>query len=69
MLVVSRRSNESIVIRPDESIDGSITLTELFAAGPIEIRFLGGNGRRVKMGINAPRQLSIWRQDSPDSKD
>ncbi len=69
MLVVSRRSNESIIIRPDESTDGSLTLAELFANGPIEIRFLGGNGRRVKMGINAPRQLSIWRKDSPDSED
>ncbi|MEM7280570.1 MAG: carbon storage regulator [Pseudomonadota bacterium] len=69
MLVVSRRSNESILIRPDEGIDGETTLAELFAAGPIEIRFLGGNGRRVKMGINAPRQLSIWRQDSPDKNE
>ena len=69
MLVVSRRSNESILIRPDDTTDGTLTLAELFAGGPIEIRFLGGNGRRVKMGINAPRQLSIWRQDSPDEDD
>jgi hypothetical protein len=32
----------------------SSTLADLFAKGPIEITLLGGNGRRVKMGIAAP---------------
>jgi sRNA-binding carbon storage regulator CsrA len=38
----------------------------LFAKGSIEITLLGGNGRRVKMGIEAPPELSIRRVDKPE---
>jgi sRNA-binding carbon storage regulator CsrA len=38
----------------------------LFANGPIQITLLGGTGRRVKMGIDAPEQLSIRRKDLPE---
>jgi sRNA-binding carbon storage regulator CsrA len=65
MLVVSRRSDESILIKPADGVDHSLTLADLFASGPIEITLLGGNGRRVKMGIAAPPQLSIRRKDKP----
>jgi sRNA-binding carbon storage regulator CsrA len=65
MLVLSRRADESIVIQPAEGVDGSTTLAELFANGPIQITLLGGTGRRVKMGIQAPEQLSIRRKDVP----
>ncbi len=63
MLVVSRRSDESILIKLADGVDGSLTLKDLFAKGPIEITLLGGNGRRVKMGIDAPPELSIRRKD------
>ena len=63
MLVLSRRTDESIIIQPADGVDVSITLAELFANGPILIRLLGGTGRRVKMGIEAPDQLSIRRKD------
>jgi sRNA-binding carbon storage regulator CsrA len=39
----------------------------LFAKGPIEITPLGGNGRRVKMGIEAPPELCILRVEKPDT--
>jgi sRNA-binding carbon storage regulator CsrA len=61
MLVVSRRADESIEITLAEGVDGSLTLNELFAKGPIEIMLLGGNGRRIKMGIVAPPELCIVR--------
>ena len=67
MLVLSRRADESIVIQPAEGADGAITLAQLFANGPIQITLLGGTGRRVKMGIEAPQQLSIRRKDLPQS--
>lgn len=67
MLVLSRRADESIVITPAEGIDPSMTIKELFAKGPIEIMLLGGTGRRVKMGIEAPLQLSIRRKDDEGS--
>jgi sRNA-binding carbon storage regulator CsrA len=64
MLVLSRRADESIVIQPAEGADGTMTVAELFANGPIQITFLGGTGRRIKMGIDAPEQLAIRRKDA-----
>jgi sRNA-binding carbon storage regulator CsrA len=63
MLVLSRRPDESILIQPAEGADASMTLAQLFANGPIQITLLGGSGRRVKMGIEAPEQLAIRRKD------
>jgi sRNA-binding carbon storage regulator CsrA len=65
MLVLSRRADESIVIQPADGVDGNMTMTELFANGPIQITLLGGTGRRIKMGIDAPEQLAIRRKDIP----
>jgi sRNA-binding carbon storage regulator CsrA len=61
MLVLSRRTDESIEIGPENGADLNMTLAQLFADGPILITLLGGTGRRVKMGIEAPKQLSIRR--------
>ncbi len=62
MLVVSRRSDEAILIKLADGADGTLTLNDLFAKGPIEITLLGGNGKRVKMGIAAPPELCIRRK-------
>jgi len=51
------------VIQPADNADGNMTVAELFANGPIQITLLGGTGRRVKMGIDAPEQLAIRRKD------
>jgi sRNA-binding carbon storage regulator CsrA len=64
MLVMSRRADESIVIQPADGVDANITLAQVFANGPIEITLLGGTGRRVKMGIEAPDELSIRRKEA-----
>ncbi len=63
MLVVSRRPHESILIKLADGVEGSLTLQDLFARGPIEIMLLGTDGRRFKLGISAPRELGIWRKD------
>jgi sRNA-binding carbon storage regulator CsrA len=63
MLVLSRRADESIVIQPADGVDVSMTMAQLFANGPIQITLLGGSGRRIKMGIEAPEQLAIRRKD------
>jgi len=63
MLVLSRRADESIVIQPAEGLDKNMTVEQLFADGPIQITLLGGSGRRVKMGIEAPEHLAIRRKD------
>lgn len=62
MLIVSRRDAESILIRPGEGIDPSMTLGDLFSSGPIEITIFSSGNNRVKMGVQAPEQLSIWRK-------
>jgi len=63
MLVLSRRADESIVIQPADGADANMTVAQLFANGPIQITLLGGTGRRVKVGIEAPEQLAIRRKD------
>ena len=64
MLVIRRRSDESIVIQPADGADANMTLAELFANGPIQITLLGGTGRNIKMGIEAPEHLAIRRKDA-----
>ena len=57
MLIVSRRDAESILIRPGDGIDPSMTLADLFArTGPIEITIFSSNNNRVKMGVQAPER-------------
>ena len=63
MLVMSRRTDESIIIQPADGVDVRMTLAQLFANGPILITLLGGTGRPLKVGIDAPEQLSIRRKD------
>lgn len=63
MLIVSRRDAESILIRPGDDIDPSTTLADLFKSGPIEITIFSSNNNRVKMGVQAPDELSIWRKN------
>ncbi|MBT8085339.1 MAG: carbon storage regulator [Woeseia sp.] len=65
MLIISRKDAESILIRPGEDADPQMTLAELFSNGPIEITVFSATGNRVKMGVQAPTELSIWRQDAP----
>jgi sRNA-binding carbon storage regulator CsrA len=62
MLIVSRKDAESIEIRPGDDIDPSMTLGDLFQGGPIEITIFSSNNNRVKMGVQAPEQLCIWRK-------
>ena len=67
MLIVSRRDAESILIRPGDGIDPTMTLGDLFEQGPIEITIFSSNGNRVKMGVQAPEQLSIWRKKANEA--
>lgn len=64
MLIVSRRDSESIEIRPGDGIDMSMTLEDLFSTGAIEITIFSSAGNRVKMGVQAPQQLCIWRKNA-----
>ena len=60
MLILSRRSGESIVIQPSEDLPADMTVGELFADGDIEITVLKG---MAKLGIDAPRALDVDRDE------
>ena len=60
MLVVSRKENECIRIEPVEGLDPALTLREIFADGPIVVSVVH-IGSRVRLVIDAPRALKIWR--------
>lgn len=71
MLIIKRKAQEVITIAPLEGIDTSKTIAELFEDGVIEIKLLEVGRRQVKIAIDAPRQLQIWRgrKDAPDNGD
>jgi sRNA-binding carbon storage regulator CsrA len=60
MLVVSRKENECIRIEPIEGLDPALTLRDVFADGAVVVRVMH-IGRRVRLVIDAPRALKIWR--------
>ena len=64
MLIVSRKDAESIEIRPGDGVDPNMTLADLFSGGPIEIKVFAAHNNRVKMGVQAPEQLCIWRKEA-----
>lgn len=60
MLVVSRKENEWIRIEPIAGLDPKLTLRDVFADGPIIVKVMHV-GRRVRLVIDAPPALKIWR--------
>lgn len=63
MLVVSRKPNEAIEIRPTEGA-GCATLEQVFGQGGITISLVRVGNTRVRVAIDAPPQLKIWRRDA-----
>lgn len=62
MLVVTRRTSESVTIEPMKGVDPNTTLSEAFEFGPIEITVLKTGRSRTSLAISAPSQLKIWRE-------
>ena len=67
MLVLTRRSGESIFIYPSPELDRDMTVGELFADGPIKVVVLDVNVdvdyKVVRVGIEAPRDLTVLRDE------
>jgi sRNA-binding carbon storage regulator CsrA len=63
MLVLTRRPDESLIIQPAQGIDPTMTVAELFAAGPLVVEVLAVNGPQVRLGIDAPQALAIVRDE------
>lgn len=61
MLVLARKTGESIEFSLEEGIDPSTPISEVFKDGPIEVLLL--NGGRVKLGITASDLIHVKRGD------
>ena len=61
MLIVTRKTNESITIEPLGTVDPDMTLGEAFQNGPIEIKLVRINRSRVRLAIAAPPEFQVWR--------
>ena len=62
MLIIKRKADEAITIEPVEGSDTSRTINELFTSGAIIIKLLEVGPKQVKVAIEAPPQLKIWRE-------
>jgi len=61
VLIISRKETEIVTIEPIAGLDPNLTLQQAFALGPIAIRIVRVNGHRVRLAIDAPPALKIWR--------
>lgn len=61
MLIIKRKAQDIITIAPHEEMDLSRPISDLFENGVIEIKMLEVGRRQVKVAIDAPAQLQIWR--------
>jgi len=66
MLTLERKEGESIIIQPSPDLDPSLTVTELFANGLIEITIKDIKPGKAKILIDAPQELSIAREEILD---
>lgn len=62
MLSLTRKAGESILIYPGDIPEG-MTVAELFEDGPIEIMVVQTRPNQCKIGIDAPRELKIVRDE------
>ena len=63
MLLLSRRNQQGIVIEPDISIPKDMKVSELFGSAGIRIKVIGVENGVVKLGIDAPNEFKILRNE------
>lgn len=61
MLVLGRKEGEVVRIHLAEGVSPSLSVGELFSAGPIEITVTRIVGGTVRLGIQADRRFTILR--------
>lgn len=64
MLYLTRKTGQSITIQPQEGMDFTTPVGELFYHGPIEIKINRVLRDTVRVGIEANRQLCIHRDEN-----
>ncbi|MCG8465411.1 MAG: carbon storage regulator [Xanthomonadales bacterium] len=63
MLILSRKTNESITIDVQPNTPESKALQALMRQGPIHIKIISTSGNACRIGIDAPKSLRILRDD------
>lgn len=69
MLIIKRKAQDKITIAPQEGFDLSRPVSDLFAGGVITITMLDVGRRQVKVAVDAPQNLQIWRGDKDSETD
>ena len=63
MLVLTRRVGESVFISPSEELSPDTPISRLFEKGPIRLTLTRVNGNQARIGIVAPSELTIAREE------
>ena len=63
MLVLERRSGESILIYPSDQLDPDMTVGELFRHHPIRVSIKSRDKGAFKIAISAPDEMKILREE------
>ncbi len=63
MLVLTRRVGESIFIFPSDELALDTPVSALFENGPIQLTLTRVNGNQARIGIVAPLELTIAREE------
>ena len=63
MLMLTRRSGQSIRLAPDPALDPTTPVGEFFRDGPIRIHVGQVEGSRVHIGIEAHPNIIILREE------
>ncbi len=63
MLILDRKSGESVLIFPDDQVNPDMTVKELFSQGPISISVKYKEAGTVKLAIKAPGSIKILRKE------
>ena len=63
MLVLTRRVGESVFISPSEELPADTPVSVLFKDGPIRLTLTRVNGNQARIGIVAPNELTIAREE------
>lgn len=63
MLILTRRSGQSIRLMPDPGLDPATPIGELFRDGPIQIYVWHMDEDRLRLGIEAPARIVVLRDE------
>ena len=63
MLTLTRKPNQGFIIDLDSEANPNMTVAELFRDGPIDVVIQAAVGQKISVGIDAPAELKILRDE------